>query len=192
MAVRTKLWPRQIRLHVGIATVFVVIVAVMTGGIVWNVNRQASLVAQRTADQLFDEVANKVDERINGMLGAVQATVDAASAMPGLAGQPRYDGLSHTALETMIRMFEAQPNVFAVSVGFGSGAFIQVTATRGDPDVSAAFDVPPGTDLSFAPFPGTATASGINTSVIWMAIATWSARAPRSTRPMIRAAATGT
>ncbi len=121
MAVETGLRTRRIRLHLGIASIFVVIVAALTAGTIWNNHRLASSAALQTADQLFVEIATKVDERINGMLGAVRATVDAASAMPGFSGQPRYDGLSHAALETMIRMFEAQPHVFAVFTGFGSG-----------------------------------------------------------------------
>ena len=72
----------RIRLHVGIATIFVVIVAALTLGIIWNNHQQASATALRTADTLFHEIATKVDERMTGMLGAVKATVDAASAMP--------------------------------------------------------------------------------------------------------------
>ena len=136
---------RRIRLHIGIASIFVVIVAALTAGIIWNNYRQASSAALRTADQLFYEITTKVDERMNGMLNAVKATVDAASAMPSLSGRPSYDGLSHAALESMIRMIEAQPQVFAVFAGFSSGEWIQVLATRGDPDVSAAFHVPDGT-----------------------------------------------
>ncbi len=42
---------------------------------------KASSVALRTADQLFYEITTKADEPLNGMLGAVKTTVDAASAM---------------------------------------------------------------------------------------------------------------
>jgi adenylate cyclase len=137
----------RIRLNIGIGSIFVAVVVALTTGIIWNNYRQASSVALTTADQLFYEVTTKVDERMNGMLNAVKATVDAASAMPSLSGKPRYDGLSHPALETMIRMFEAQPNVFSVFAGFASGEWIQVSATRGNPDVAAAFHVPDGTDF---------------------------------------------
>ncbi len=114
MAVKWSFRTRRIRLHLGIASIFVVIVAALTAGIIWNNYRQASSAALRTADQLFYEISSKVDERMNGMLGAVKATVDAASAMPSLSDRPRYDGLSHAALETMIRMIEAQPHVFVL------------------------------------------------------------------------------
>ena len=147
MADKRTLLRRRIRLHLGIASIFVIIVAALTAAIIWNNHRQASSAALRTADQLFHEITTKVDERMNGVLGAVKATVDAASAMPALSHSPRYDGLSHAALETMIRMIEAQSHVFSVFAGFGTGEWIQVSAPRGDPDVSAAFHAPNGTEL---------------------------------------------
>ncbi len=145
MAAKTGFRTLRIRLHIGIASIFVVIVTALTAVIIWNNYQEASAAAVRMADQLFYEISTKVDERVNRMLGAVKATVDAASAVPSLAGPPHYDGLSFPALEAMIRLLEARPYVYAVAAGFGSGAFIQVLATRGDPDVSAAFRVVDGT-----------------------------------------------
>lgn len=147
MAIKSTFWAGRIRLYVGIASIFVIIVATLTAAIVWNNYRQASSVALRTADQLFYEITTKVDQRMNGLLGTVKATVDAASAMPSLSGRPSYDGLSHATLETMIRMIEAQPHIFSVFAGFSSGEWIQVSAPRGDPDVSAAFKAPEGTHV---------------------------------------------
>jgi adenylate cyclase len=132
----------RIRLHVGIASIFLVIVVALTAGIIWNNYRQASSAAVRTADQLFHEITTKVDERMNGMLVAVKTTIDTASAMPSLSRPPHYDGLSHTALESMIRMIESLSHVFAVFVGYSSGDWIQVSAPRGDPIVSEAFNIP--------------------------------------------------
>ena len=143
MAIKRGLRTHRIRLYIGIASVFVVIVTALTAAIIWTNYRQASSVALRTAEQLFQEIATKADERVNGMLGAVKATVEAASAMPGLADRPLDDGLSHPALEAMIRMIEAQPHVFAVFVAYESGEWIQVSVPRGDPNVSAAFHAPP-------------------------------------------------
>ncbi len=139
----------RIRLHIGIATIFVAIVIALTAVIIWNIHQEASAAALRTADQLFHEIATGTDERMNGMLGAVKTTVDVASALPSLAERPRYDGLSSPSLEAMIRLLEARPYIFAVFVGYASGELIQVSAPRGDPDVSAAFQVPDGADLTF-------------------------------------------
>jgi len=143
MAVEGTLRAGRIRLHVGIATIFVVIVAGLTAGIIWNNHRQAATAALQTADQLFTVVARNADERMSRMLGGVKATVDAASAMPSLSGRPRYDGLSHPALEPLLRMIETHPYVFSVFVGFGSGDWIQVAAPRGDPDILETFEAPP-------------------------------------------------
>ncbi len=137
----------RIRLHVGIATIFVVIVTALTAVVIWNNHQEASAAALRTADQLFHEIAAETDERMNGMLGAIKTTVDVASALPSLAQRPRYDGLSSEPLEAMIRLLEARPYIFSVFVGYASGEWIQVSAPRGDADVSAAFQVPDGAEL---------------------------------------------
>lgn len=143
--VRWKFQTHRIRLHLGIATIFVVIVAALTAAIIWNNRREASDVALETAEQLFNEITTKVDERVNRMLGSVRIAVDTVSAMPSLSDHPRYDGLSYEALESMVRVIESEPYVFAVYAGFGSADMIQVSAMRGDPDVRAAFQVPDGT-----------------------------------------------
>ncbi len=145
MAVERALRAGRIRLHVGIAAVFVVIVAALTIAIIWNNHRQASAAALRTADQLFHEITRNVDEHMNGMLGSVKAIVDATSAMPGLSRRPRYDGLSHAALETLLRVIETKPYVFSVFVGFGTGDLIQVAAPAGNPDILKTFEAPADT-----------------------------------------------
>ncbi len=122
----------RIRLHIGIATIFVVIVSALTAVIVWNNHLGASAAAERTADQLFREVSAKTDERVNRLLSAVKATVDTASAVPSLAKEPEYDGLAYPALKAMIRFLEARPHVYTVAAGFSSGASIQVMLARGD------------------------------------------------------------
>ena len=137
----------RIRLHIGIATIFVVIVTVLTAVVMWTNHHEASAAALRTADQLFHEIAAGADERMNGMLGAAKTTVDVASALPSLAERPRYDGLSSPPLEAMIRLLEARPYIFSVFVGYASGEWIQVSAPRGDPNVSVTFQVPEGADL---------------------------------------------
>ncbi len=142
MAVEKASRAGRIRLHVGIASIFVVIVAALTAGIIWNNHRQASAAALQTADQLFTVIARNADERMNRLLGGVKATVDAASALPSLSSRPRYDGLSHPALEPMLRIIETQPQVFSVFAGFGTGEWIQVAAPRGDPDILATFEAP--------------------------------------------------
>ena len=193
MAVEGTLRAGRIRLHVGIATIFVVIVAALTAGIIWNNHRQASAAALQTADQLFTVIARNVDERMNRMLGGVKATVDAASAMPSLSGRPRYDGLSHPALEPLLRMIETQPYVFSVFVGFGSGDWIQVCRTARRPGDTGDLRSAAGSALH-RPHDqrGTGTASATNTCATWIAAATSSARAARRIRPTIRGTATGT
>ncbi len=131
----------RIRLHIGIATIFVVIVSALAAVIVWNNHLEASAAAERTADQLFKEVSAKTDERVNRLLSAVKATVDIASAVPSLANEPEYDGLAYPALKAMIRFLEVRPHVYTVAAGFSSGASIQVMLARGDA-VAAAFDAP--------------------------------------------------
>ena len=118
----------RIRLHVGIATIFVVIVAALSATIIWNYHRESSAVALQTADDLFLQIARKTEERVDGAFRAVKTSVDAGSAMPGSALRPEGDGLSHAALEAMIRFAEARKNIFSVFVSYDTGDWFQLVA----------------------------------------------------------------
>ena len=96
----------QIRLHIGIATIFVILVTALTAIIIWTNHREASSAAKKTADLLFQENSAKVDERLNRLLDAVKATVDTASALPSLAEEPVYDGLAYPALTALIEFLD--------------------------------------------------------------------------------------
>ncbi|CTQ76716.1 adenylate/guanylate cyclase domain-containing protein [Roseibium alexandrii] len=142
-----RLFYRRIHFQAGISTVFVVLVTALTSVIIWINYNEATNAALRTSSRLFQEITAGVDERMNGILGAVKATVDVASALPSLAERPRYDGLSSAPLEAMVRLFETRPYVFSVFVGHASGELLQVSASRGDPSVTEAFQVPDDADI---------------------------------------------
>ena len=125
-------------MHVGIATVFAIIVTALTVVIIWTNHREASTAAKKTADQLFQQNATRVDERLGRLLSAVKATVDTASAVPSLADEPAFDGLAYPALKALIRFLDARPQIYSVAAGFDSGAFIQVSLAR-DADAKDAF-----------------------------------------------------
>lgn len=147
MSTKPDVYRYRIRLHVGIATIFASIIFLLTTFIIWNNHREASAAALRTADQLFQETTTSIDERLNGMLGAIQATVDVASALPSLAKYPRDDGLASNSLEAMIRLLETRQYVYSVFVGYTNGAWIQVLASRGDAGISEAFQIPDSSEL---------------------------------------------
>ena len=132
-------------LYVSIGTIFIAITAVILLAITWNSYREGSAAAVQMADRLFGEITGKVRERMNVLLGSVVTIADAASAMPGFAEEPVYDGLSHQGLEFLIRTIEAQHHVYTIYVGYGSANFLQVIASRDNPDILSTFMAPEGT-----------------------------------------------
>jgi adenylate cyclase len=131
-----------IPLYLSMGTIFTAIVIIIFLAITWNTHREGSEAALDMADRFFREVTGKTIERMNRLLGSVSTLADAASAMPGFAEEPIYDGLAHKGLEFLIRVLEAQDHVYSVYVGYGSADFLQVIAPRGDPEVRSNFAAP--------------------------------------------------
>ncbi len=132
----------RIRLYVGISTVFVVLTVLIVGSVVWNTYRETRKTALDNAERLFDEVTTKVVERVAARLDSASAVVDVMASIPSISDEPVYDGLDHAAVDMMIEILASRPHSFSAFVGHGNGSFIQVTPSRGNPQILGAFEAP--------------------------------------------------
>jgi cbb3-type cytochrome oxidase subunit 3 len=82
-----------IPLYVSIGTVFIVITVVVFVALTWYNYREGSKTALETADRIFGEITEKVQERMKLLQGSIATLADAASAMPAFVEGPAYDGL---------------------------------------------------------------------------------------------------
>jgi HD-GYP domain-containing protein (c-di-GMP phosphodiesterase class II) len=138
MPLKIKRYP----FYVGIATLIVLIVVVLTGLFLWISHRESKIAAFQMADHLFSEINAKVLQRYEAALESVAVLADSAARMPGMASPPVGGGLTHSGMELMLSSLEFNDELFSVYVGYDDGTFIQITAIRESPEVRRLFDAP--------------------------------------------------
>jgi len=144
---RQDLQRRKYPLYIGITTLVVIIVVVLTSLFFWISHKESSKTALKMADRLFSEVNEKVVERYQNALGRVAVFADSAVLMPSMAEVPVLEGLSHPSLEFMLKMIERHTYMFSHYAGYSDGSFLQVIATRKNPAILLEYNAPEGTDF---------------------------------------------
>ncbi len=142
-----RLTKKKITFYISIATLIVMIVCVLTGLHLWNSHRASSRAAMNMADRLFDEITGRVVGRFYLMLGSVSVLTDSGANMPNMTEEPEYDGLSHDSLEFMIKSVENFDYIFSIYIGYSSGNFLQVIASRGSHEILATYGAPEDTSF---------------------------------------------
>jgi HD-GYP domain-containing protein (c-di-GMP phosphodiesterase class II) len=138
MPLKIKRYP----FYVGIATLIVFIVVVLTGLFLWISHRESKIAAFQTADRLFSEINAKVLQRYEGALESVAVLADSAARMPGMTAPPVGGGLTHAGMELMLSSLDFNDELFSVYVGYDDGTFIQIAAIRENPEVRRLFEAP--------------------------------------------------
>ena len=131
--------------YIGITSLVVVIVLTLTGLFLWISHRESRTAAIQVADRLFSEINEKTLERYEKALESVAVLAGTAARMPGMAGVPSADDMSHPGMELMFRALDFYKYIFSTYVGFDDGSFIQVIAIRDQPELRVLFEAPVGT-----------------------------------------------
>lgn len=131
--------------YIGITSLVVVIVVTLTGLFLSISHRESKTAAIQVADHLFSEINEKTIERYEKALESVAVLAGMAARMPGMAGLPSADDMSHPGMELMFRALDFYKYIFSTYVGFDDGNFIQVIAVRDRPELCALFEAPAGT-----------------------------------------------
>jgi len=138
MTLKIKRYP----FYVGIATLIVFIVVVLTVLFLGISHRESKVAAFQMADRLFSEINAKVLQRYEGALESVAVLADSAARMPGIAAPPVGGGLTHAGMELMLSSLKYYTQLFSFYVGYDDGTFIQTVAIREKPEVRRLFDAP--------------------------------------------------
>lgn len=128
--------------YVGITTLIVTVVLVLSGVFFWISRRESTSAAIKMADQLFVEVNQKIMERYQNSLASVAVLAGASARMPGMATLPEGDGQAHPGMELMFASLNFYDYLLSLYCGYEDGSFIQVTATRGDLKMIEPFGAP--------------------------------------------------
>jgi hypothetical protein len=131
--------------YVGITTLVVTTVILLTGLFLWISHRESRTTAIQMADRLFSEINEKTLERYENALTSVAVLTGSAVRMPGMATEPVGGGLSHPGLSLMFEALTFYEYLFSLYCGYDSGTFIQVIAVRNEPKLLHRFNAPAGT-----------------------------------------------
>jgi len=131
--------------YIGITTLVVVIVVVLTGLFLWISHRESRNAAVKMADRLFTEINQKTLERYENALESVAVLAGTAVRMPGIDRPPTGDGHSYAGLELMLEALDFYKYLFSLYTGYDDGSFVQVIAARDDIDIQAVYGAPPKT-----------------------------------------------
>ncbi|MBR9987242.1 MAG: HD domain-containing protein [Desulfosarcina sp.] len=141
MTLKIKRYP----FYVGITTLIVTIVVILTGMFLWISHRESKAAAIQMADRLFSEINAKTMERYESELEAVAVLVGTAARMPAMATLPVGGGMSYPGLTLMLEALSYYDYLFSLYTGYGDGSFIQIVAVRDNAQLRRLFDAPAGT-----------------------------------------------
>ena len=130
--------------YVGISTLIVAIVIVLTGLFLWISHRESKAVAVQMADRLFSEISEKTLKRYESSLESVAVLAGAVARMPGIDTLPVGGGLSHPGMSLMFEALTFYQYLFSTYIGYDDGSFIQVVAVRDQRELQELYDAPAG------------------------------------------------
>ena len=131
--------------YVGISTLIVTIVIVLTGLFLWISHRESKAAAIQMADRLFSEISIKTLERYESALESVSVLAGSVARMPGMTTLPVGGGLSHPGVPLMLEALSFYDYLFSTYIGYDNGSFIQIVAVRNKTDLLRLYNAPKGT-----------------------------------------------
>ncbi len=136
---------KRLPFYVGITTLVVVVVVVLSALFLWISHRESKVAAIQMADRLFTEINAKTLQGYENALEWVAILAGTATRMPGMAILPTQDGMSHPAMAVMLEALAFYDFLFSTYCGYADGSFIQIVAVRDREALHRLFDAPPAT-----------------------------------------------
>jgi len=141
MVLKIKRYP----FYVGITTLIVVIVMILTGLFMFISHSASQTAAWEVADRLFTEISAKTLGPYESALKAVAVLAGAVGRMPDLAAARAGAGPAHPGMDLMMGALAYFDYVFSTYFGYPDGSFIEIIAVRDQLPLRLSFNAPPGT-----------------------------------------------
>jgi adenylate cyclase len=124
--VRPRAYDRVPRanLHITIATIFSVLIALIVGAITWYQHRESSSSALAMAERLMNETSATVVANIESLIGPAAALADLAASIPHIESKP--EGLHHSVAVFLREALSANPQLYSVYMAYPDGDFYQI------------------------------------------------------------------
>jgi adenylate cyclase len=126
----------------------VLIVASLTGGLVWYNSSKTAELAIVAADRLIVEIGDKVLERVQLLYDPMIAVVALAARVPDIVAMTHGDAPRATGF--LIRGLKAYPQIFSLYVGYANGDFFMVSHVEGPQNAAVRSELKAPDDTAFA------------------------------------------
>lgn len=138
----------KVRFHLLPTVLLATFVVVLTAVTVAVAMAKLKSLADESARTVFSLIAQRNADQLHGLLASAGAAVDAQAVLePELV---LLDGQVNRAalVPALVATLRANPHIYSVYYGFGSGAFLQVIGVRGDARVEDTLQAPAGTHFA--------------------------------------------
>lgn len=136
---------KRVPFYIGITTLVVIIVVVLSGLFLWISHRESKVAAIQMADRLFTEINAKTLQLYENALESVAILAGTATRIPSMAMRPTPDGVSHPGMAVMVEALAFYDFLFSTYCGYDDGSFIQIVAVRNQAELRQLFAAPAGT-----------------------------------------------
>ncbi len=152
----------RLRFQVSLMGLIAVIVLLSSLATLWAVLSISTNVSTRKAEELFEEAAARVEEKLNQRMDEAVRIAGQLTAVPGIWGSVPANGLAHPGVPFMKETLSLYPGLYSLYVGFQDGRFIQMIRAAGDPRILNAHQAPGETEyiLRTIPAAGDGTDAG--------------------------------
>lgn len=139
---------RRVRLKVGIALVFTVLIAALGTALIWynyKESREAALIA---ADDLFARITRQTATNIQKLYAPAEALVDLTVTLDDVASESHRERMR--LLPYFAESLRTAPTLYSLYVGYPSGEFFQLRTVRDNVQLRRRIKAPAGTAFALS------------------------------------------
>jgi len=117
--------PASVPLHINILTIFIVLVSILSGIVLYVNYESNSKAALDSADRLLNEISDKIVERTRRVYDPAFLLAEQASLLPDLSDKADFYG--HPASPMLMKLLATEPNILSIFVGYDDGDFYMIS-----------------------------------------------------------------
>ena len=115
----------DIPLHINILSIFILLIAILSGGILYTTYKGNADAALHSADRLLEEIGEKITERTARVFDPAFLLADEATLLPDLSIKP--DLYGHPAAPLLMRILSQEPSILSAYIGYADGDFLMLS-----------------------------------------------------------------
>lgn len=142
-----RLMPRHIHFHVSISALVLMLVLATAGLSLLTVVGESSRTADKTAERQFQQISDRVQDRLATLVGEVEEETAILARQPTLGAPIAIDGTAHPSYPLLSAILRNKPVFYSAYFAHHDGSFLQVIATRGNQRILDAHKAPMGTEM---------------------------------------------